>query len=476
MKNNFSVIYALGLVFADFLALIAAFGLAYVFRVSLDARPLINKIGAYQYLKIWFALTPIWILIFASLGLYRKSLYEYRIKEFAGLLLGSVLGIMTVISYDFASKVTIFPARLVPVYALGLSITLLFIERTIMRGIRTTLWRWGYGISRVLVIGDGKPLANLIKSMNSPKKTGYKIIGIVSEKANSSFNGKHFNSIAEAASKINALKITSIIFVASEKNTQEAEYALALAQSNHLSFKFVPAHEGILSNKVEVELFQSLPVVSIHQTALLGWGRIAKRLFDIVFALIALIILSPVFLLIALVIYLSDFGNPFFKQNRLSRFNATISIYKFRSMKKKYSGLSPEQAFEKMGKPELSKKYRENGDMLKNDPRVTVVGKILRITSLDELPQLYNILRGDISLVGPRALVPEELENYPYKNLILSVKSGLTGLAQTSGRRDISFEERRALDLYYVQNWSFWLDLKIIFRTFKDVLGGRGAR
>ena len=476
MKNNFSVIYALGLIFADFLALLAAFGLAYIFRVSLDARPLINKIGAYQYLKIWFALTPVWILIFASLGLYRKSVYEYRIKEFAGLLLGSVLGIMVVISYDFASKTTIFPARLVPVYALGLSIALLLVERTAMRGLRTMLWRWGYGISRVLVVGDGKPVNNLIKTMNNPRKTGYKIMGIVSGKTNSLFSGKHFTSITEAASKISALKITSVIFVASERNTQEAEYALALAQSNHLSFKFVPAHEGILSNKVEVELFQGFPVVSIHQTALLGWGRIAKRLFDIFFALIMLIVLSPIYLLIALIIFFSDFGNPFFKQDRLSRFNATISIYKFRSMKKKYSGLSPEHAFEKMGKPELAKKYRENGDMLKNDPRVTSVGKILRITSLDELPQLYNILRGDISLVGPRALVPQELENYPYKNLILSVKSGLTGLAQTSGRRDISFEERRALDLYYVQNWSFWLDLKIIFRTFKDVLGGRGAR
>ena len=476
MKNNFSVIYALGLIFADFLALLAAFGLAYIFRVSLDARPLINKIGAYQYLKIWFVLTPVWILIFAALGLYRKSAYEYRIKEFAGLILGCFLGIMVVISYDFASKATIFPARLVPVYALGLSIALLLFERTAMRGFRTTLWRWGYGVSRVLVIGEGEHADKLINAMNDPRKTGYRIIGSVSSKSTNLLNGKHFTSITEAARKIETLKITSIIFIASERNSQEAEYALALAQSNHLSFKFVPAHEGILSNKVEVELFQGFPVVSVHQTALLGWGRIAKRLFDIFFALIMIVVLSPIYLLIALIIFFSDFGNPFFRQDRLSRFNATISIYKFRSMKKKYSGLSPEQAFEKMGKPDLAKKYRESGDMLKNDPRVTTIGKILRITSLDELPQLYNILRGDISLVGPRALVPQELENYPYKNLILSVKSGLTGLAQTSGRRDISFEERRALDLYYVQNWSFWLDLKIIFRTFKDVLGGRGAR
>jgi lipopolysaccharide/colanic/teichoic acid biosynthesis glycosyltransferase len=129
-----------------------------------------------------------------------------------------------------------------------------------------------------------------------------------------------------------------------------------------------------------------------------------------------------------------------------------------------------------MGKPELAIKYRKNGDHLKNDPRITKIGGFLRKTSLDELPQLFNVLKGNISLVGPRALVPKELNNYPYKNLILSVKSGITGLAQISGRKDISFNERRALDLYYVQNWSFWLDVKILLRTVVDVLGGRGAK
>jgi exopolysaccharide production protein ExoY len=145
-------------------------------------------------------------------------------------------------------------------------------------------------------------------------------------------------------------------------------------------------------------------------------------------------------------------------------------------MKQEYSGLSPEEAFEKIGKPALSEKYRKNGDHLPDDPRVSKIGKFLRKTSLDELPQLINVFKGDISLVGPRALVPQELKNYPYKSLILSVKSGLTGLAQISGRRDIDFDERRALDLFYVQNWSFWLDIKILFRTVIDVLGGRGAK
>ncbi len=129
-----------------------------------------------------------------------------------------------------------------------------------------------------------------------------------------------------------------------------------------------------------------------------------------------------------------------------------------------------------MGKSNLIKKYRDGGDQIKNDPRVTKVGRFLRATSLDELPQLFNVLRGDISLVGPRALVPGELRHYGDRSLLLSVKSGLTGLAQVSGRRDISFSERRALDIYYIQNWSLWLDFRILLRTIGAVLLRKGAK
>jgi lipopolysaccharide/colanic/teichoic acid biosynthesis glycosyltransferase len=129
-----------------------------------------------------------------------------------------------------------------------------------------------------------------------------------------------------------------------------------------------------------------------------------------------------------------------------------------------------------MGRPELIKIYRDNGDHLSQDPRITPFGNFLRATSLDELPQLINVVRGDISMVGPRALIPQELDIYAKKHTILSVKSGLTGLAQVSGRRNISFEERRKLDLFYVQNWSFWLDITILFKTIRVVLDRTGAK
>ena len=129
-----------------------------------------------------------------------------------------------------------------------------------------------------------------------------------------------------------------------------------------------------------------------------------------------------------------------------------------------------------MGRPELTEQYRASGDQLPHDPRITRLGRFLRATSLDELPQLWNVVRGDISLVGPRALQPGELEKYPNRNLILSAKSGLTGLAQVSGRRDISFEERRSLDTYYIQNWSLAMDIQIVLKTILMVLLRRGAK
>ena len=215
----------------------------------------------------------------------------------------------------------------------------------------------------------------------------------------------------------------------------------------------------------------------VQVTPLAGSARAVKRACDIIFSLIALILAAIPMLIIWI---LEKIANPkasaIYADSRLSRYNRRVKIYKFRSMKPEYSGMTPEEAFKKMGKPQLIKKYRANGDMIANDPRITKFGHFLRSTSLDELPQLFNILKGDISFVGPRALLPGELRHYGDRSMLLSVKSGLTGLAQVSGRRDISFEERRALDIYYIQNWSLGLDLRILLRTIGAVIFRKGAK
>jgi lipopolysaccharide/colanic/teichoic acid biosynthesis glycosyltransferase len=169
-------------------------------------------------------------------------------------------------------------------------------------------------------------------------------------------------------------------------------------------------------------------------------------------------------------------GNIFFRQERMTRYNNIFRVYKFRTVRPAYNGLTPEEAFTKMNKPELIKRYRENGDYLPNDPRYGRFGNFLRRASLDEIPQLFNIIKGDISLVGPRPLIPQELSLYEKRHTILSVKSGLTGLAQVSGRRHISFDERRKLDMFYVQHWSFWMDLIILAKTVRVVFRGEGAK
>jgi lipopolysaccharide/colanic/teichoic acid biosynthesis glycosyltransferase len=179
-------------------------------------------------------------------------------------------------------------------------------------------------------------------------------------------------------------------------------------------------------------------------------------------------------LIVAVVVKLSDPVGPIFMRGKMSirmtRFDKPFHLYKFRSHYAKFDGKTDEEVFTMIGKPELIEQYHANGDRIKNDFRVTPVGRFIRRWSLDELPQLFNVIKGDLSLVGPRALVAHELRKFDKWHTILSVRSGLTGLAVISGRRDITYEERRSLDVYYVQNWTFWLDISILLRTAKVIL------
>jgi exopolysaccharide biosynthesis polyprenyl glycosylphosphotransferase len=473
MKNNASLIYAIFLIIGDFFALLAAFVAAYILRVRFDPRPLIETVPSDVYVRAFLAILPLWILVHAFIGLYNASVYEKRFSELGRLLVGSFLGILVVIGYDFVSNASIFPARLVPVYGLGLGFGFLVLFRAVARIIRELLFFAGIGISNVLIIGDNLASEDFAHAISNTKRTGQRVLGIVTNQHSV------FRSYPDFLSAVSAIDnpIHSIIQTELYSNQARNNEILQYAQQNHVAYRFVPGNSDLFVGNIDVELFAGRPVVAVHQTALIGWGRIVKRIFDFIVALILILLLSPIFSLIALLEKIFDFkGDVFFRQSRLTRFNHVFTAYKFRTLKNKYNGLLPEEGFALMGKPELAKEFRANGDFLANDPRLTKLGLFLRRTSLDELPQLFNVLRGDISLVGPRALVPRELEVYAKKHTILSVKSGLTGLAQVSGRKSISFEERRKLDIYYVQNWSFWLDIIILLKTIRAVLEGQGAK
>src|SRR3989344_598209 len=406
MKSNASLFYSLLLVVGDFLALVAAFVGAYALRGTLSTVPVAHPIPATTYIGVFLALLPFWILFFAVLGLYSSSIQEKRFNELGRLLIGSFVGLLFVISYGYAVNRTIFPARLVPVYAFVLAFLFLVIFRNLARSFRAYLYKYGVGITNVLIIGNTKVAGELVRLLSDSKISGYKIVGIVGNKSHTPERFPHipvFDSFTGAVAKLRTSDIHGIVqtelYDAGAANNEILEFA----QTKHIAFRFVPGNS---------ELFV---------------------------------------------------GN-------------TRKIYKFRTHKKAYTNMTPEEAFTKMGRRDLITKYRAGGDHIPNDPRVSYIGRFLRRTSMDELPQLINIVKGDISLVGPRALQPQELETADITDLILAVKSGLTGLAQVSGRRDISVEERRKLDLYYVQNWSLWLDLIILAKTIRVVLGRIGAK
>lgn len=455
------------------MALIAAFVVAYILRVKLDERSLIVQIAAWDYFKAVLAVLPLWIVVHAFIGLYSQGVFEKRFSEFGRLIVGSFLGILVLIGYDFVNDTELFPARLVPVYGLVLGFSFLVLFRALLKAIRRLLFRFGIGISNVLIVGNTPASDSMAEAVRNTKSTGQKVLAVVGRQTR---GFKYYPTFSEAISSLRRPIhgiIQTELYRAQDKNNEILKYA----HEHHASYRFVPGNTDLFVGNITVDLYADLPVVAVHQTALIGWGRVIKRLFDLVVSIVLLIALSPLMLLVALAIKLLDpKGGVLFRQKRLTRHNREFTCYKFRTMKQKYSGMTPEEAFRTMGKPKLAKTYRENGDFIPKDPRVTRIGHFLRNTSLDELPQLFNVLKGDISLVGPRALIAQELNAYEKKHAILSVKSGLTGLAQISGRRDIDFDERRRLDVYYVQNWSFWGDITILLKTIKAVFTGIGAK
>ena len=469
MKNNASFAYSLLLIIGDFLALLIAFSVAYILRVRLDERTLLVQIPAWDYFRAVATVLPLWILGNAFIGLYNQGVFEKRFAELGRLLVGSIIGILMVIGYDFVNNVELFPARLVPVYGLVLGFGFLVLFRTFLKVLRRILFRYGVGISNVVVVGNTIVSEQMVWAVKDTKNTGQKVLCTIGRKVHGI---KHYPSFLEATTNLRR-PIHGIIQTELYSNQDKNNEILRYAHEHHASYRFVPGNTDLFVGNITVDLYAGLPVVAVHQTALIGWGRIVKRMFDLLLGTVLCVIALPFFIILAIIQKVLDpKSDVFFRQTRLTRFGREFTCYKFRTLIPAYNGLSPEQGFKLMDKPHLAEQFRKNGDFLPNDPRLSTFGRFMRRTSLDELPQLINVVKGDISLVGPRALVPYELNAYEKKHAILSVKSGLTGLAQISGRKDIDFNERRRLDIYYVQNWSFWNDLTILIKTIKVTLRG----
>ena len=475
MRKKSDFILRISLLIGDGLMLVLSFALAYYIRVHVDPRPYEFESQLLDFTSEIALVVPIMLIILASLGLYKKSVFlgRSRLSETGKIFLAAVLSVAAMIVYDFfMGRASIFPVRIVAVWAMLFSFVFLMLERAIVRFVAKQIFKRDYGTKRVVIIGNQKSTEYLADYIASTPESGYRLAGIVANKKYipEDLLNRQYSSLKDALRKARP----DAIFQTDERST---EYVYKQAINRHLLYYFVPSETALSSHFGELELIGNTPAVQVRLTPLTGGAAVVKRTFDILLSLIGLIIGFIPMLIVFIIIKLSCIKAPaIYADERLTQFNRRFRCYKFRSMKPEYSGMTPEQAFIKMGKPELIKKYRKNGDYLKDDPRITKFGRFIRKTSIDELPQLFNILKGDISLIGPRALLPGELRDYGDRSLLLTVKSGLTGFAQVSGRRDISFEERRALDIYYVMNWSLMLDAQIFFKTIAAVLRRDGAK
>ena len=472
MPTRSARFYSIALIFVDFGVLLFAFSLAYILRVQIDPRPLVADVSALSFLQTAILLIPLWIIVFGFLGLYSSRIYTKRLAEWGRLFVGATIGILIVLGYSFVIDEPVFPARLVAVYAFIASFVLLIFGREILRGFRALMYRFGKGISRVLIIGNSTATRDIAAQLSDTRRSGYHIVAIAGPKAvlPPHFHGTQYRTVEHALAHLKSQRITTIIqtdlYDADERNQK----ILHAAQSQHINYCFIPGETEFYSGKNLVDVFLGYPIISVHQTPLVGWGEVVKRIFDVLVTLAILVVLSPLLLLLGIAQKILNPGPILFVNKRLGRYAKPFGLYKLRSMNRKYSGQDAIQIFTRMNRPDLVEEYRTHRKV-KNDPRITRFGKFLRVSSLDELPQLFNVLKGDMSLVGPRPILPDELDFYRGRGSLLhSVKPGMTGLWQVSGRNDLPFDKRVELELYYAQNWSFWLDIKILLKTLPAVL------
>lgn len=466
--------YTLALVLADILAVVAAFAMAYIMRVQLDTRPLVNQIGAWQFFTTFLQLLPFWLITLWGLGLYSPVVYQKRLTEIGKLLVGSFIGILLIIGYDFAIEEPIFPARLVPVYAGFATFLFLVLGRELLRFIRDLLYHFNIGTQRVMVIGSGDATLDIIENLDRTTSSGYRVVATVGTKYGESIT--HYRSLDPALKDLDWLHIDTIIQTDLDEKSERNQRIMGAAQQRHIQYCFIPGEAEFYSGKNQIDVFLGYPIIAVHQTPLVGWGELVKRIFDLVLIFVSSPVWLPFMLLIGMLQKVFNPGPLFFMSPRLGLHGNEIHTYKFRSMAAKYSGEDAIKIFRAMGREDLATEY-EKTRKIENDPRITRFGKFLRATSIDELPQLFNVIKGEMSLIGPRPIIKDEKKFYQGRApLLFSVRPGITGLWQVSGRSDLPFEKRVDLELYYAQNWSFWMDIKILFKTIRVVLFRDGAR
>ncbi len=420
-----------------------------------DTEPGVTALSVETYFSALYFIVPGYVLLYYVFNMYTPKRATRRKYEIAGIIKANTVGTMLFMVVLYAFKIEHFSRLLVGFFYI-MNIVLATFSKTMIRNVLQYFRKKGYNLKYVLLVGYSRAAEEYITRINANPQWGYVVRGILDDRVPS---GTLYKGIKVLG------KIENLLYILPENKLDEIAVTLALEDYNRLErivdlceksgvhTKFIPDYNSIVPSRPYTEDLMGLPVINIRYVPLtntLNW--IAKRAIDVVGSLVGLIIASPVMLIAAVFVKTSSPGPIIFKQERVGLHNKPFYMYKFRTME--------------MQKPSQEKKAWT----VKGDPRVTKVGKILRKTSLDELPQLFNILAGEMSLVGPRPERPlfvekfkEEVPRYMIKH---QVRPGLTGWAQINGYRgDTSIRKRIEYDIFYIENWTMSLDFKIMFLT-----------
>lgn len=420
-----------------------------------DTEPGVTALSTAVYFSALYYIVPGYLLLYYFFNMYTPKRTTRRKHEIASIITVNTAGIMLFMVVLFALKIENFSRMLVGLFYL-INIFMASLSKMLIRNMLQYFRKNGYNLKYVLLIGYSRAAEEYITRINANPQWGYVVRGILDDRVPS---GTLYKGVKVLG------RIENLLYILPENKLDEIAVTLALEDYNRLErivdlceksgvhTKFIPDYNNLVPSRPYTEDLMGLPVINIRYVPLtntLNW--MAKRAVDVVGALFGLIVSSPLMLLAAILVKASSPGPVIFKQERVGLHNKTFYMYKFRTMEQQ--------------KPSQEKKAWT----VKDDPRVTKVGKILRKTSLDELPQFFNILAGEMSLVGPRPERPlfvekfkEEIPRYMIKH---QVRPGLTGWAQINGYRgDTSIRKRIEYDIFYIENWTMSLDIKIMFLT-----------
>lgn len=423
------------------------------------------------YIPFSLLFTILTALAFAIDRVYRQWRGRTLLEQIYNVINATAKSMVVLMAITFALRPLQY-SRLLLVEAGIIAVILLIISRVVYGIAVSRLRVHGYGVSRTIIVGAGEVGRTVMRTVVARPELGYDIVGFVDddpEKGRTDIGRfKALGAVDYLPQLIDEEAIDEVIITLpwmSHRKTMRIVHECARRQ---VGARIVPDLFQLSLSQVDVNDLGGIPLIGVREVRIGRGALLIKRGMDIVIALFALIAGAPVAALVAVAIRLDSPGPILFRQTRVGKGGRLFEIYKFRSM---HAG-----AEEKM---ESLRELDETDGItfkIRNDPRMTRIGRFLRRTSLDELPQFWNVLRGDMSVVGPRPNIPSEVAEYrEWHKQRLEVAPGLTGLWQVSGRSLLSFDETALLDIYYIENWSLWLDFRILLRTIPTVLSGEGA-